>query len=385
MSERKPASVRQLDALVDRLAPAMPSQQRVQQLRMVSGMWSRAVGREEMPFRAGRSLGQLFTTPALRAFWDLAEQGELRHYEKDVGKPLPLATLRIVRDCLKILAEAAVPDREVWLPTLPSASLKPTVSPQEQLLLYRKLADMAERGPLERDGTALSADDRARLLAMVGVVLDSGARSRELEQMRLDDLVDGGGAVRVVRRPQNATHLPVRVGVWPLREGTQVAVRRWLGVRERLVADVEGAKTALWVSLRARGMRRGGVERSWPAGVPLRTNGIQSAYARGITALNWVMAGEYGWSPLPGRLEQLGRAVRAGLAEEPVRRVDRPRRLPGRPQAPLSAERVARAQELLADPAATVDEVAREIGTSLSILYAQVPGVRDRPRSKGRG
>ncbi|MEU1908470.1 hypothetical protein [Streptomyces hygroscopicus] len=384
MTEQKPPAIRQLDALVDRLVPGV-SAQRARQLRMVAGMFGRAVDREGMPPWAGPELARLFTQPVLQRFWKLAVAGELRHRAEDAGKPLPLATQRVVRDCLVILAEATVPGREVWLPTLGGVEPKPVVSPREQLLLYRKLADMAERGPWERDGTALSADDRARLLAMVGVVLDSGARSRELEQMRLDDLVDGGSAIRVVRRPQNATHLPLRVGVWALREGTQVAVRRWLGVRERLVADVEGAKTALWVSLRARGMRRGGVERSWPAGVPLGTYGIQSAYARGITALNWVMAGEFGWSPLPGRLEQLGRAVRAGLGEEPPRRVDRPRRLPGRPRAPLSAERVARAQELLEDPAVTVDEVAAAIGVSLETLYAQVPGVRDRPSSRGRG
>lgn len=353
MTERKPQSIRQLEALVDQLAPAMPSQHRVKQLRMVAGMYGRAVGQEEMPVRSGRSLAQLFTTPALRAFWDLAERGELRHRAQDVGKPLPLATLRIVRDCLKILAEAAVPEREVWLPRLDNVTPKPTVTAAEQVALYRGLVDMAGGGPLERDGTGLSYEDRTRLLAMVAIVLDSGARSGELAGVRLDDLGEGEETIQVRRRPQKgrgvrAEEIAAAVGVSPvtvsevlagrprriseatqqavqaaaaalgpapalevyrLREGTQVTVRRWLRVREGLVADLEGARTALWVSLRARGMRRGGVERSWPAGVPLGERGIRFAYARGMVALNIVMAGRYGWSPMPEKLEQLRRSV----------------------------------------------------------------------------
>ncbi|WP_033024085.1 hypothetical protein, partial [Streptomyces capuensis] len=106
MSERKPASIRQLDSLVDRLAAGV-SEERARQLRMVAGMYGRAVGREEMPVRAGRSMSQLFTGPALKAFWELAAAGELRHRAEDRGKPLPLSTLRTVRNCLAILAGAA--------------------------------------------------------------------------------------------------------------------------------------------------------------------------------------------------------------------------------------------------------------------------------------
>ncbi|MFJ2202469.1 helix-turn-helix domain-containing protein [Streptomyces violaceusniger] len=172
---------------------------------------------------------------------------------------------------------------------------------------------------------------------------------------RLDDLGEGLGTVALRRRPQKgrgsrADEIAALVGVSPvtvsevlsgrprrisagtqravldaaeelgpapevelyrLREGTRVAVRRWLAVREGLVADLEGAKTALWVSLRARGMRRGGVERSWPAGVPLGAEGVRFAYGRGVVALNMLMAGQFGWSPLPEKLEQLRRSVTA--------------------------------------------------------------------------
>ncbi|MFD8384260.1 helix-turn-helix domain-containing protein [Streptomyces sp. NPDC059679] len=354
MSERKPASIRQLDALVDQLAPAMPSTQRVRQLRMVAGMYGRAVGREEMPVRAGRSMSQLFTGPALKAFWELAAAGELRHRAEDQGKPLPLSTLRTVRNCLSILAEAAAPGRDVWLPVLGSAELKPTVTSAEQATLYRRLADMAAEGPLERDGSGLSFEDRTRLLAMVAIVLDTGARSGELAAMRVDDLGEGEATLGVRRRPQRGRgprveEIAAMVGVSPvtvsevlsgrprrisvatqqavleaaevvgpaapvetyqLREGARVAVRRWLKVREGLVAHPEGAKTALWVSLRPRGaVVAGGVVRSWPEGVPLQAYGVRVAYSRGMVALNGLMAGRYGWSPMPTTLERLRRAV----------------------------------------------------------------------------
>ncbi|CAM5492096.1 MULTISPECIES: hypothetical protein [Streptomyces] len=354
MSERKPQSVRQLDALVDQLAAGV-SAERARQLRMVAGMWARAVERSEDGRFPDDALAELFDTSTLRRFWALAVAGGLRHRAQDVEKPLPLATRRIVRDCLGIMAEAAVPGREVWLPMLDSVPPRPTVTPAEQAVLYRRLADLAAGGPLERDGTGLSFEDRTRLLAMVAIVLDSGARLGELAAMRLDDLGEGLGTIGVRRRPQKgrgvrADEIAALVGVssgtvrevldgrprrisavtqravldaaealgplpgvelYRLREGTRVAVRRWLAVREGLVADLEGARTALWVSLRARGMRRGGVERSWPAGVPLGAEGVRLAYGRGMVALNVLMAGQFGWSPLPEKLEQLRRSVLA--------------------------------------------------------------------------
>ena len=358
MSEPKPRSVRQLHALVDRLSAGV-SPQRAKQLRMVAGMWERAVARDVFPPSASVRVARLFTEPALRTFWELAAAGELRHRPEDAGRPLPLATQRVVRDCLGILADAVMPGREVWLPRLDNVPPKGTVTPVEQAALYRRLADMAARAPVVgSDGTGLSFEDRTRLLAMVAVVLDSGARSGELAAMRLDDLGDGEETIAVRRRPQKGRgqrveEIAAAVGVSPvtvsevlsgnprrisvatqaavesaaaelgpppdtevyrLREGTRVAVRRWLLVREGLVADVEGAKTALWVSLRARGMRRGGVERSWPAGMPLGARGVRYAYTRGMVALNSLMAGQYGWSPMPEKLEQLRRSV----AAEPI-------------------------------------------------------------------
>ncbi|MGW5003216.1 hypothetical protein ACWEP8_36810 [Streptomyces hydrogenans] len=376
MGERQygSTSVRQLAAVVDQVAPRdrerwegrrpapaaagawLPvSRERARQLWMIVGMLDRAVVREEMPVRARRAAPQLFTRPALAAFWDLAVAGELRARAEDVGRPMPLASQRIVRDVLQILADLVVPERAVPLPVVDQPELRATVPARDRAALYRGLADLAASGPLAQDGTGLSQAERDRLLAMVGIVLDAGTRSGELAVLRLEDLAPGLEAVAVRRRQQRApadrtqeiaalarvhparvvdvlssspgrraseaTRQRVLAAVeeleplpdvewYALREGTQVAVRRWLEARERVVEalPLEGGRSALWVTLRA--------SKTGPPGVTLLPEGLRRAYTKGVTALNMVMAGRYGWAPLPTRMEQLRRAVEA----EPVAR-----------------------------------------------------------------
>ncbi|MEU1327140.1 hypothetical protein [Streptomyces microflavus] len=344
----KAASVRQLAAVVDGMAGTV-SEGRVRQLRMVVDMFGRAVGRDEMPVRSARSAEQLFTWAALRPFWELAAAGELRHWEKDIGKPLPVTTLRVVRNCLEILAARVLPaGRRVRLPELEVPELKPTVDGRSLAALYRGMVDLAGRGPLVRDGTALSVEDRARTLAMVAVLLDAGPRSGEMAAQTLADLAAGEAAVGVRRRSQRRDEARVGevaavTGLHPstvakvlsglghdrslatearvleaaaalgpvpevewfeLREGSRVAVRRWLEVRERLVSEdvpLTGQRTALWVTLWP--------SKAGPIGIPLSAQGLRQGYARGITALNWVMAGQYEWEPLPTTMEQVRRSV----------------------------------------------------------------------------
>ncbi|MEV8625266.1 hypothetical protein [Streptomyces sp. NPDC051079] len=360
------ASVRQLAALVEQMAPRDPerwdgrrplpgdvsaqvSRSRADQLWMVVGMLDRAVGRDEMPDRARRAAPQLFTRPALKAFWALAEAGELRARPEDVGRPLPVATLRIVRDVLALLADLVVPEKVVRLPVVEQPELKPTVPARDRAALYRGLADLAAHGPLQRGGIGMSGAERDRVLAMVGIVLDAGPRSGELAALRLADLAEGLAAVGIRRRPQRAsvsreeeiaalaevhpsavravlygaahtrseaTRQQVLAAVaaleplpevewYELSAGTRVAVKRWLESRQRVVdaLPLEGARTALWVTLRA--------SKAGPPGITLLPEGVRAAYQKGVTALNFAMAGRYGWSPLPTTMEQLRRAVDA--------------------------------------------------------------------------
>lgn len=371
-------SVRQLAAVVERVAPRDParwdtrekapgaggipvqvSAERGRQLHMVVGMWDQAVSHSEPEQFPTASAADLFQPQVLRRFWALAVAGGLRHWEKDVGKPLPLPTRKIVRSCLRILAGLVVPGQRVELPSLEGVELKPAVDSRHLVALYRELVDLAGGGPLERGRRGITAQDRARLLALVSVVLDTGARRGELAAMDVTDLADDLSWVRVVRRGQNQGELPLeevayrlevsvrtvrrvvagqpgthvseqlrqeilreleavaaedpRVERYALREGTRVALRRWLTVREGLVSGVgpvtgvagglEGGKSALWVTVFP--------SKAGPPGVRIRAQGLSQSYARGIAAVNFVMAGQSGWEPLPVRMEQLRRAVDA--------------------------------------------------------------------------
>ncbi|MEU5219874.1 hypothetical protein AB0G79_27310 [Streptomyces sp. NPDC020807] len=290
----------------------------------------------------------LFDQPVLRAFWDLACAGELRALEPGRGREraLPAATLRIVRDCLGIMARLVVPEgTAVVLPVVEQPEPKAVVRAEMLGDVYRGLVELAAGGPREREGRTLSFQDRTRLLAMVCLVLDTGARSGELAALRLDDLAPGLQAVGLRRRqqkaaPNRAEEIAELAGVAPssvravlwgqdhrlssalcrrveaardqleplpdtewyaLRPGTQVALRRWLEVRERLVEPLQGGRSALWVTLVPT--------KAGPPGITLRPQGLTQAFARGMTALNWVMAGRPGWEPMPIHMEQLRRTL----------------------------------------------------------------------------
>lgn len=320
MTTTRLASVQQLGVLVEQLAPRDPSRwegrhpvegrkvsvARGRQLHMTARQLERAIVAGDLPRGSKANLFAVFSPRAVDAFLDKAVDG--RYRDKPRAGELSWSTLATLRDCLNVMGKAI--DLELVLPKVyrERLDLKPPVPAAQRIALYRKLADLAAVGPLvDRSGLSMPYEDRARLLAMVAVVLDSAARSGEMELMRLDDLDEGEASVVVQKHPQNAAHLPPEVEVWPLREGSQVAVRRWLTARARVVGRLEGAKSALWVSLSF----------NKTLGLPLRAQGIRRSYARGVVVLNTLMAGEYGWEPLPGTLEQLRRSVemeRAGDA-----------------------------------------------------------------------
>lgn len=357
------ASVRELAALMERVAPrdkerweareAFPGpagglyvqEERAQQLWMLVGMFDRASAVEEVALPRGRA-ADLLAREALERFWALAASGRLRARAQEAGKPLALPTLRIVRDCLAILADVLVPEGGVWLPVLEQAMPKRTVKRRHLTTVYRELVTLAGEGPLTRGEIALGLQDRTRLLAMVAVVLDAAPRSGELESMDVASLGEDKASVLVLRAPQNQSlnydrvasrvgtsrssvvrvmtgregvsealrqrvfaevaemrEEPPRVERYALREGSQVALRRWLRLREGLVEPLEGSKDALWVTVHA--------SKAGPPGIRMRAGGIRLAYARGMRALNYVMAGSYKWSPMPTTLEQLRRSVKA--------------------------------------------------------------------------
>src|SRR5690606_9630571 len=86
---------------------------------------------------------------------------------------------------------------------------------------------------------------------------------------------------------------------------SRAALRRWLTERHALMERVQGATTALWVSLHPN--HRG--EHPVPPGTPLEPRGLYRAWTRAVEQTNAQMAGEPSWVPLPTRMEQLRRGV----------------------------------------------------------------------------
>jgi hypothetical protein len=357
MTTRSPyAAIRALDGAVDRVAPrdhsawevrpplvrgVHVSTSRARQLRATVRQLERCLSEDGVLLPPARTyVGELLNARNIDTFLEAAASGRWR--DRPAEGELSWSSLATLRDCLKILGEEAGLG-ELVLPAVyrERLDLSPVVPAAQQLVLYRQLADMAARAPEDLDAAnhrdRVRAMMRVRLLALVGVVLDTGARSAELRGMRVDrDLGEGLGTVTVRRRPQNATHLPEVVETYVLREGAQAALRWWLELRNDLMVLVQGGKSALWVAVRA------GSGDPVP-GLPLQEWGLERAYAKGVAALNAEMAGRWDaaahgpWMPLPRRMEQLRRGVHAQPidADDPAEAENGPE---GAVEAPVQSE-----------------------------------------------
>ena len=279
------------------------SASRARQLRWVVGELDLAVGHPEFPYRDARTARELLQAGPITAYLDLAARGELRRRAKAGDLRATNASMRIRADCLKILGEPAgivvqVADRP------PMPELRETVDGPSRSQLRAYLAKRADH-PGAPAG-------RVRLLAIVGVVLDTGARVGELCAMTMADLAEDLSSVRVVRKPQArsvsaATEERVR-----LSDGARHALESWLVAREELIKPVQGSTKALWVSVspnHAGLLSPGGGAVRRPPGMPLMPRGMQRAYTRAVVEANMQLAGSPGWRPLPYRFEQLRRAI----------------------------------------------------------------------------
>ncbi|CAG6390810.1 hypothetical protein NMG29_10440 [Streptomyces cocklensis] len=298
------ASIRALDDLLDSLPAVSPS--RLRQLRAFRGELARAL--VDDGFRpARRSLTALLDAPVLQRYFEVAETGALR--DRLVGgarPPTSRATNQARRDCLDLLLSAAgrprlQPATRPWNrepDTRPAVILRPTPTPGDLAELRRRLAH------------ALNArldPGQARFTAMVAMVLDTAARAGELAAMRLDDLDEDLTTVEVRRSPQHGTApaRPARTDLLQLSALTTAALRQWLPARGQLTAPLQGAATALWVSLRSNHSGRldaHGHATMRPPGLPLQDRGLARAYA---TGRHRSAVGDL----LPPKMEQLRRAL----------------------------------------------------------------------------
>lgn len=324
MTEHRPRGVVQLEGVVERVAPRDParwearpalkrgrlvSKSRAQQLRATVRQLGMAVGHEGMPEGCGQSVKRLLGPEAVDAFLELAAEGAFRDPDRAalLGKALSWSSVASLRDCLVILGEEA--GVEVVVPRVWRQPAGRVPSERQAAAVYRKVADMAAEAPLNAV--------LARSVAVVGVILDTGMQTGALLSRRLADVDLEAGTIRAVYHTQNAAHWPQVEAVLPLREGTVVAVRRWLGFRQVLVDALEGSDHgALWVTVQASA--RPGVDGdrvAYEAGMPLKEGGLRLAHASAMEQLNAVLAGRWDqsargpWVPLPLTPEGLRRAV----------------------------------------------------------------------------
>ncbi|MEV6109854.1 hypothetical protein AB0M28_34880 [Streptomyces sp. NPDC051940] len=287
-------SLEALDTLVERVAAGYATRRR--QLGMVRAELAAALERDALGVRSRRDVRQLLSDRTLATYLRLAESGRLRSRLVRGEKPPTSAATNAARhDCLGLLRAAA--GLAQWRPAEVRVEPRPTPGGYELARLRDQLGELT---------AGFLTPGRTRFVAMVGMVLDTGARAGELVAQRATDLPAGLAHATVVRRPQHGTAHepePERIALTPLG---RAALERWLPVREELVAQSHGT-SRLWVSVymnHSGTPDASGATVLRPAGMPLEQRGLIRAYRDGRYALGLDTV-------LPPKLEQLRRAVAA--------------------------------------------------------------------------
>jgi integrase len=304
-----------LDRAAARAARWAPSEARARQVWWVAGELARALAHQDFPLAPDAPVEDLFDEEPIAAYLALGARGELRAR----ASARPASTDRseqVRRGVVALLAEACGGEARLPGPG-PRPATKPVVPARPRETWRAVLADLQQR---ELGGESVA---RLRMLAIGGMVADTGARAGELVGQALDDLHPQLAAARVRRFPQGSQRGgPARVETVRLLPATSAALAAWLTQRQDLIAPrrprtggaapLQGSAGALWVSIRSNhGARNGatGATAARPAGTPLLAHGLGLAWSAAVAQVNELLAGEPGWEPLPGRMERLRRGV----------------------------------------------------------------------------
>ncbi|MDW8803687.1 hypothetical protein P1P68_02405 [Streptomyces scabiei] len=249
-----------------------------------------ALEQEDFKKRYGKSMRDLLG-PGATALCHMTENGELRVREGKTDPKGVTASQRRRSSVLRRLALAAgVPSGAVSYPKPPR---KPTMPPWARSALHNGLKKEVERRP--------SAPGTARLHVVVGLVLDTALRTGELCSCGIADLAPDLSWVKITRNPQAIPSDLHVTEVWPVSPVTQAALENWLPLRDRLITNLQGSRTALLVAHGHGGYRRG---------TPLGRKGLIESYVAQVQELKTAVSsrGGKGWE-LPEGLEQLRRGV----------------------------------------------------------------------------
>lgn len=289
--EDRYAAVEELPDLVQKVLDDPDTTKSVShQVRWVHGTLRRALEQEDFKQRYGKSLRDLLG-PGAAALCNMTDNGELRAREGKTDPKGVIASQRRRSSVLRRLAFAAgVPSGAI---SYPKPSRKPIMPAWARSALHDGLREAVERG--------LSDPGAARLHAVVGLVLDAAFRTGELCTCGIGDLAPDLSWVKVIRNSQATPSDLHVVEVWPVSPVTQAALKNWLLIRDGLITNLQGSRSALFVAHGHGGYRRG---------TPLGRKGLIESYVAQVQELKAAVSskGGKGWE-LPEGLEQLRRGV----------------------------------------------------------------------------
>jgi hypothetical protein len=154
---------------------------------------------------------------------------------------------------------------------------------------------------------------RLRALAAVELFWDTGANPEALVRADTTHLAADLSAITLTVNPPGRTQAVT--AEFPLSPGAQVALKLWLPVRRRVVAEHlaagpdHPANQALFITLRtSTGTYPDGSPRFVPPGLRISNAGLEMDYRQWARRLNAEYHGQPGW-PVPTTLQQLGRAM----------------------------------------------------------------------------
>ncbi|MER6256836.1 hypothetical protein ABT224_36385 [Streptomyces sp. NPDC001584] len=255
-------------------------------IRWVHGTIQRALKLEDYRERYGTSLRELLG-PGATALCNMTDNGELRARDwKNNPKGVTASQRRRSSVLRRLAREAGVPSGAVSYPKPPR---KPTLPAWARSELHHQLTEQVKKQP--------SDPGHARLLVVVGMVLDTAIRTGELCTCSIADLSPDLSWVKIIRNPQAVTSDLHVTEVWPVSPVTQAALGNWLPIRAGLVAGLQGSRSSLLVSHGHGAYRRG---------TPLGRKGLIESYVDQVQKLKTAVwgRGEKGWE-LPEGLEQL--------------------------------------------------------------------------------
>ncbi|WP_432138643.1 hypothetical protein [Streptomyces sp. bgisy154] len=288
--DRYPA-VEELTALVQKVLDDPEITESVAaHVRWVRNTLAKALEDDDFKKRYGRSLRDLLG-PGAAALCKMTDNGQLRLRDYQNDPKGVTSSQRRRSSVLRRLADAAgVPSGAISYPKPPKKPTMPTWARSE---LHDGLKQEVERRP--------SDPGAARLHVVVGLVLDTAARTGELCSCGIADFAPDLSWVKIIRNPQAVSSDLNVTEVWPLSPITQAALENWLAIRDRLIAGLQGGARSLLVAHGHGGYRRG---------TPLGRKGLIESYQAQVQQLKTAVSshGGKGWE-LPQGLEQLRRGV----------------------------------------------------------------------------